>query len=98
MKNTDYLTADVSQIQPTYFELQAYWGATKHMGGVKTTDELINLCHIDANSYVLDVGCGVGATPSYLVRQVGCKVIGIDISDAMLARAQEKIIRDGMTD
>ena len=98
MKNTDYLTTNVSQLQPTYFELQAYWGATKHMGGVKTTRDLIELCRIDTNSYVLDVGCGVDATPSYLARQVGCKVVGIDISDAMLARAQEKIERDGVTD
>ena len=34
----------------TYFELQAYVGTTKHMGGFEATKELIELCHVDGDS------------------------------------------------
>ena len=57
----------------SYFELQAYVGTTKHMGGLETTVELIDLCHIEAGMVVLDVGCGAGATACYLAKTVGCK-------------------------
>lgn len=98
MSGTTLTRPAAATIEPTYFELQAYWGATKHMGGMRSTRELIELCHIGANKSVLDIGCGVGATPAYLARQVGCQVVGVDISGAMLARAQEKMKRDGVAD
>jgi len=37
-----------------YFSLQSSWGLTKHMGGLKVTKEVIELCHISKNSYILD--------------------------------------------
>jgi ubiquinone/menaquinone biosynthesis C-methylase UbiE len=83
-----------AEVRPTYFELQAYWGATKHMGGMRTTRELIELCHVRKGAYVLDVGCGVGATPTYLAKKLDCRVVGIDIADAMIARAQQKVERE----
>ncbi len=87
-----------AKVRPTYFELQAYWGATKHMGGMQMTRELIELCHIQTGAYVLDVGCGVGATPVYLAKKLDCRVVGIDISDAMIARAQQKVGREQVKD
>jgi len=27
----------MSELEASYFELQAYWGVTKHMGGLKAT-------------------------------------------------------------
>ena len=41
------------------------------------------MCHISSNSYVLDVGCGVGATPCYIAHKVGCRVVGVDILEKM---------------
>jgi len=76
--------------QLSYFELQAYVGTTKHMGGLETTKDLIELCHIGKGTYVLDVGCGVGATACYLARRYGCRVVGVDISEAMIARSNER--------
>ena len=46
--------------------MQASWGLTKHMGGLEATRKLIEACHIDKDSYVLEVGCGVGITACYL--------------------------------
>jgi len=38
----------------------------------------------------LDVGCGVGATPCYITKNYGCKVVGIDILEKMKDKANEK--------
>jgi SAM-dependent methyltransferase len=74
----------------SYFGLQAYTGTTKHMGGLETTKELIELCHINGDSYVLDVGCGAGATACYLAKAHGCSVVGVDIRESMIAVAQAR--------
>ena len=83
---------------PTYFELHAYSGATKHMGGLNTTRELISLCGIDERSYVLEVGCGTGATARYLAKKLGCRVLGVDIRASMVERARERAARAGVED
>jgi SAM-dependent methyltransferase len=86
---------------PSYFELQATWGVTKHFGGTQSTDTLAALCHIDRGASVLDVGCGTAMTPCYLAQSVGCRVIGVDISKRMIAwsrrRAQRARLDDRVT-
>lgn len=79
-----------------YFDLQAYLGTTKHMGGLLTTEELVELCHINEGTYTLDVGCGVGATACYLAKQHGCRVVGVDIREAMVTKANERARREGV--
>jgi SAM-dependent methyltransferase len=78
---------------PTYFELHAYSGATKHMGGLSTTKELIELCRIDERTHVLEVGSGTGATARYLAKKLGCRVMGVDIRPSMIDRARERAAR-----
>jgi arsenite methyltransferase len=80
----------------TVFDFQAEVGLTKHVGGLKATEELVELCHIDEGTYVLDVGCGVGVTPCYLARRHGCKVVGVDISERMIERSKERANREGL--
>ncbi len=82
----------------SYFEIQAYMGTTKHMGGLKTTQALVERCYITSDSHVLDVGCGVGATACYLVQQHGCRVIGVDLRPPMVAQAIERARREGLSD
>ncbi len=65
-------------------------GFTKHMGGLKATRELIELCHTNKDKYVLDVGCGVGITACNIVKRYSCKVVGVDISEEMIARSNER--------
>jgi ubiquinone/menaquinone biosynthesis C-methylase UbiE len=81
-----------------YFELQASWGLTKHMGGLKATREILELCHVNKDSYVLDVGCGVGATACYIAKEYGCKVVGVDLSEGMIDRSRERAKRKGVED
>ncbi len=76
-----------------YFELQASWGLTKHMGGLEATRELIKACGIDENSYVLDAGSGVGITACILAEEYGCEVMGVDLSEMMVKRARERAQR-----
>jgi len=46
-----------------YFNIQADFGFTKHIGGLKATHELIKACRIKKDSYVLIISCSVGQTP-----------------------------------
>jgi len=82
----------------SYFELQAYVGTTKHMGGFETTKALIELCHIGKDTYVLEIGCGVGATACYLAKRYGCRAVGVDLRESMIARSNERAQREGVTD
>jgi arsenite methyltransferase len=66
-------------------------GITKHPGGFKSTEQLVELCHINFDSLVLEIGSGVGKTSVYLAKKIGCKVIGLDLSEDMIKRASERI-------
>ncbi|MGD2105620.1 MAG: class I SAM-dependent methyltransferase, partial [Anaerolineae bacterium] len=79
-----------------YFDLQAYVGTTKHMGGLAATKELARLCHIGGETLVLDLGCGVGATPLYLARTFGTRVIGVDVRESMVAQARRRAQQEGL--
>ncbi len=99
MENKEQLTPkETSEPESYYFELQASWGLTKHMGGLNATRELIELCHIDRDSYVLDVGCGVGITACYLAKEYGCNVVGVDLSEMMVERSKERAKRKNVED
>jgi ubiquinone/menaquinone biosynthesis C-methylase UbiE len=52
---------------------------------------------LKAGDTVVDVGCGTGLDFSLLERAVGPagRIIGVDMTDAMLARARERVRREG---
>jgi len=87
---------EILELDNPYFDLQAEMGFTKHMGGLKTTRELSDLCHIGKDTYILDVGCGVGMSACYIAKKYGCTVVGVDISERMIDRANERAKRDGV--
>ena len=91
MKDLDFISGT-----PSYFETQAFLGTTKHMGGLEATKELLELCHIDPTSRVLDVGCGVGATACYLVKRYGCRVLAVDRLESMAALAKQRVHKYGL--
>ena len=82
----------------TYFDLQAGWGITKHLGALQATQELAAECLVGTDSYVLVVGCGVGITPCYLSKQQGCRVVGVDLSQRMVDRSNERARKKGVQD
>ena len=83
---------------PTFFDFAAEVGLTKHIGSLEATKRLIELCHISKSSYVLDVGCGVGATACFLAQQVGCRVMGVDILPKMVERSRQRASREKVAD
>ena len=84
--------------QQTFFDFAAEVGITKHIGSLEATEALIELCHIGEGKYVLDVGCGVGVTPCSIARRYGCRVVGVDILEAMVERSKERAKREGVMD
>ena len=86
--------SDSSQF--SYFQMQGSWGVTKHFGGLRLTEELAKRCHVTAQSYLLEVGSGVGQTACYLAEKTGCRVMSIDLSPAMVEWAQQRALRKGL--
>ncbi|RLG75757.1 MAG: hypothetical protein DRO23_03040 [Thermoprotei archaeon] len=85
---------NASELKLSYFNLQAYWGGTKHLGGLKATRELIELCGIGEGMWVLEVSCGVGATTCYLAKKCKCKVVSIDVLKKMVDWAVRRVKRE----
>jgi len=73
-----------------YLGFQAAVGVTKHDGGSKATNELIELCQIGKDKHVLEIGCGTGRTACLLTKKHDCTVVAIDISEKMLDWSKER--------
>lgn len=80
----------------SYFEFLANLGLTKHHGSMQATRELVELCHVRSGADVLDVGCGVGATPCYLAKELGCRVVGVDLLGKMIEQSRERAKLEGV--
>jgi ubiquinone/menaquinone biosynthesis C-methylase UbiE len=81
-----------------YFAVQADWGMTKHMGGLKATEKLVDLCRISRNKHILVVGCGVGTTSCYIAQKHGCWITAVDISAEMVRRSTERARKEAVED
>ena len=55
-----------------------------HLRGVHATKELAAALRLDAQSRVLDIGCGLGGPARYLASAYGCTVTGVDLVPAFL--------------
>lgn len=84
--------------EQTFFDFAAEVGLTKHLGGLDATQELLELCHVEPGARILDVGCGAGATPVYIVQNYDCYVVGVDISHKMILRSEQMARRKGVAD
>lgn len=80
----------------TYVELLAELGMSRHLGDLEATQELAELCHIERDKVILDVGCGIGRTPCYVAKMYGCKVVGVDISEKMVDWSRKRAPGEGV--
>lgn len=57
----------------------------------------VSALRLNAGDTVVEVGCGTGLNFSYLLQSIGetGRLIGIDLTDAMLERAMKRIRRNG---
>ncbi len=58
-----------------------------HLSGFETTKKLMELCKINENSKVSNIGCSKGTSSFYIAKKYGRKVIGIDASEKMINEA-----------
>ena len=59
---------------------------------------LVSRLTLDPQSQVLDVATGPGGVAIAMNRGTGCQVVGMDISDQMLSRAQRTLDASGLAD
>lgn len=59
-----------------------------HIRGDTATKELIKLAEFTPDMHILDVGCGIGGSTRRLAHETGCRVTGIDLSDAYIDTAE----------
>jgi ubiquinone/menaquinone biosynthesis C-methylase UbiE len=79
-----------TQLGIKYLDMQAYVGITKHIGGREATDTLLALCHIENAHEVLNVGCGIGVSSTYIAKKYNCHVVGVDISEKMVEWSRKR--------
>ena len=58
-----------------------------HFGGTEAIESLAQKAGIEARSYVLDVGSGLGGPARYLAHRYGCRVMGLDITESRIQSA-----------
>ncbi|MCK5444364.1 MAG: methyltransferase domain-containing protein [Rhodospirillaceae bacterium] len=59
-----------------------------HIRGDTATTELIALADFTSTMHILDVGCGIGGSTRRLSDETGCRVTGIDLSEAYIDTAE----------
>jgi SAM-dependent methyltransferase len=59
-------------------------GETLRPGGFQLTQKAIEICKLTSKDKILDLGCGRGATISYLYNNYSIKAVGIDPSEKLL--------------
>jgi SAM-dependent methyltransferase len=67
-----------------------------HIGGADAVDQLIALLHLNTGDVILDVGSGFGGPARQIARRTGNAVVGVDITGAYVAAAQELTRRAGL--
>ena len=58
-------------------------------GGLKLTKIALEYCNFSENDYLLDLGCGRGATINYIKNNYDCNICGLDTSEKLVSFARE---------
>ncbi|HLU38646.1 MAG TPA: methyltransferase domain-containing protein [Planctomycetota bacterium] len=69
-----------------------------HLGWAAITTELVRDLGFGPDAHVLDVGSGLGGPARHFARACGCRVSGVDLTEAFVGAAQELTRRTGQAD
>ncbi|WP_224333858.1 class I SAM-dependent methyltransferase [Haloprofundus halobius] len=69
-----------------------------HVGGGPSTEQLLELAHLEPDQHVLDAGCGVGTTAIEIAQRFGCQVTAVDIAPSVIERAATNVRAAGLQD
>ena len=67
-----------------------------HIRGAEATREMAEEIGLDAGMQVLDVGCGLGGPSRRLASNYGCRVTGLDLTEAYCRAAEAFSVRLGL--
>ena len=85
-------TLSIEEIEKlSYYDLMGYLEVPFfQIGGLSSTEKLGELCRIDKDTNVLVVGCGTGFNSCYLAGKFGCRIMGVDIAEEAIKKANER--------
>lgn len=87
-----YLMAEQSKAHAKFCELVYGRNLCQHgMADMNQIDEMIKMMELNSNDKILDLGCGNGFITEYLGNYLGAKIIGVDISDVTIDRANNRV-------
>jgi ubiquinone/menaquinone biosynthesis C-methylase UbiE len=69
-----------------------------HIRGAEATREMIELAGFQREHHVLDVGSGIGGPSRQLAQATGCRVTGLDLTEAYCQTARELAAMVGLQD
>src|SRR4051794_35451478 len=69
-----------------------------HGRQLTATKEHVGRLALDPAQHVLDVGSGIGGPARYMAFTTGCRVTGIDLTEAFVAAARELTARCGLSE
>ncbi|MCK5660735.1 MAG: class I SAM-dependent methyltransferase [Methanosarcinales archaeon] len=97
MTDTDLTIREIEKLG--YYDFMSYLGVPFfHIGGLKSSEELAELCHINRNRKLLVVGCGTGFSACHIAKKFGCTVIGVDIAQVSVDKANERAQKEHIED
>lgn len=93
-------TLSIKEIEKlSYYDLMGYLDVPFfQIGGLSSTEKLGELCRIDKDTNVLVVGCGTGFNACHLARKFGCRIVGVDIAEEAIKKANERAENGNLTD
>jgi ubiquinone/menaquinone biosynthesis C-methylase UbiE len=68
-----------------------------HIGGREATEEIAARMRLRPGMHLLDVGCGIGGPARYFASAHGCRVTGIDVTEAFLETAKSLTEKLGLS-
>lgn len=71
--------------------VQTLLGSSFHPGGIVLTKEIAEKQHFSSTDRILDLASGLGTSALYLAEQFGSTVVGIDLSEVNISKAQKKV-------